>query len=144
VNGGRRIYLPAAIGCVGVAILLGWAAATRSPALRVPPRIALVVAGVLVAAAWRLVQLHRRPVSTGDGAAALMFAGMATFALWIAVGSGARACRVGLDRPPFAAAGGLACRIPFGIGGALVAVMAWYAARRWMRARRTGMDEATR
>jgi hypothetical protein len=119
-----------------VATLLAWAAATHAPALRVPPTIALVLAGVLIAATWRLVELHRRATSSGDGAAALIFAGTAIFALWVAIGSGGRACRVGMGGPPFAPASGLACRIPFGIGGVLAASMALYAARRWARTRR--------
>lgn len=132
------MYLLAAVGCLAVATLLAWAAATHAPALRVPPTIALILAGVLVAVAWRLVELHRRTTASGDGAAAVIFAGTATFALWVALGSGARACRVGVDRPPFVPAGGLACRIPFGIGGVLAAAMALYALNRWWRARRDG------
>jgi hypothetical protein len=141
VSGNRRVYLPAAIGCAAAAALLLWAAATHAPALRVPPTIALLLAGVMVAAAWRLLQLHRQLAGAGDGVAALMLAGTATFALWIAVGSGARSCRVSLDRSPYAAASGIACRIPFGVGGVLAAVMALYAVSRWMRARRAGTGE---
>ena len=141
MSGNRRAYLPAAIGCAAVALLLVWAAATRAPALRVPPTIALLLAGVMVAAAWRLLQLHRQLAGAGDGLAALMLAGTATFALWIAVGSGARNCRVALDRSPYTAASGLTCRIPFGVGGVLAAVMALYAVSRWMRARRVGTGE---
>lgn len=138
------MYLPAAIGSLAVAALLAWAAATHAPALRVPPTIALVLAGVLVAAAWRLVELHRRTADSGDGAAALIFAGTAIVALWIALGSGARACRVGVAGPAFAPASGLACRIPFGIGGVLAVLMALFALGRWWRSRRTGGGDADR
>jgi len=127
-----------------VAALLGWAATTRAPALRVPPAVSLLLSGVMLAAAWRLVQLHRRVAGSGDAAATLIFAGMAIFGLWVARGSGARACRVGLGRPPVALASGLACRIPFGVGGVLAAAMALYAAQRWLRARRRDTREATR
>jgi hypothetical protein len=134
--------MPAAIGCVAVAALLVWAAATRAPALRVPPIIALLLAGVMIAAAWRLLLLHRRIASSGDGAAALMLAGTAILGLWIALGSGARNCRVGLDRSPYAAASGLVCRIPFGVGGVIAAAMALYALHRWLRARRAESHSA--
>ena len=130
MKGSGRAYLPAAVGCLAV--------------LRVPPTIALILAGVLVAAAWRLVELHRRAAGSGDGAAAVIFAGTAIFALWIALGSGTRACRVGVDRPPSVPASGLACRIPFGIAGVLATATALYALSRWMRARRAGASDIGR
>jgi hypothetical protein len=138
------VYLPAAVGCLAVAALLTWAAATHAPALRVPPTIALILAGVLVAATCRLVELHRRAAGSGDGTAAVIFAGTAIFALWVALGSGTRACRVGVDRPPFVPASGLACRIPFGIAGVLATATAIYAVTRWMRARRAGAGDIDR
>jgi hypothetical protein len=48
------------------------------------------------------------------------------------------------DRQPVVAVDGVACRIPFGIGGVLAAVMALYAAQRWRRARRGDRGEVTR
>jgi hypothetical protein len=140
----RRVYLPAAVGCLAVAALLAWAAATHASALRVPPTIALILAGVLVAASWRLLEIHRRAAGSGDGTAAVIFAGTAIFALWVAVGSGARGCRVGVDRRALAPASGLACRIPFGIAGVLATATALYAVSRWMRTRRAGAGDIGR
>jgi hypothetical protein len=101
----------------------------------VPPAVAVLVAGVLVVAAWRLGRLYRRIGGAGDGPAALVLIGMAALALWIAAGTGPRSCGVGIGGRPLAVTAGLTCRIPFGAGGVLVAAAALYALRRWARTR---------
>ena len=97
----------------------------------------MLVAGVLAVAAWRLGQLYRGVGGAGDGPAALLLTGTAALALWIAVGPGPRSCGVGTGARPLAGATGLACRIPFGAGGLLVAFAALYAIQRWARTRRS-------
>jgi hypothetical protein len=140
-NASRLAHLLAAVGCIAGSVLLVWAAATGAPGLRVPAAVALIVAAVPAAAAWRLLQLWRGVASAGDGAAALVLAAMATFCLWVAVGPGARRCGVRVGGGPVAGPGGLACRVPFGVGGALVALAALYALRRWARAAGRGRGE---
>jgi hypothetical protein len=49
-----------------------------------------------------------------------------------------------VDRPRFAPASGLACRIPFGIAGVLATATALYAVSRRMRARRAGAGDIDR
>lgn len=122
--------------------LLAWAAATRAPGLRVPPAVAVLAAGVAALAAWRLGQLYRGRAGAGDGLATLLLTGMAALALWIAAGPGPRSCGVGGGGRPLAGASGLACRLPFGIGGLLLALTALYALRRWVRARRAATRRA--
>lgn len=123
----------AAIGCAAGSALLAWAALNGAPGLRVPAGVALGLAGVLAVAAWRLWQLYRGHAGAGDGAAALVLAGMAGFCLWVALGAGPRACGVGTGGRPLAQVGGLACRVPFGVGGVLVSLATLYAVRRWIR-----------
>lgn len=110
-----------------------WAAATRSAALRVPPAVAYVAAAVFVLAAARILRLRGPSPGPGDGTAALMLGAMAAVGAWIAAGPGARVCGVGTGGRPLAAATGLECRVPFGVGAVITALMAAYALRRWRR-----------
>jgi hypothetical protein len=102
----------------------------------VPPAIAYLLAGVLVLAAARLLQLRRPPPDAGDGIAALMLGAMAAVAAWIAAGPGARLCGLGAGGRPLVPGTSLACRVPFGVGAVVTALMAAYAIRRWLRSRR--------
>jgi hypothetical protein len=141
-NTNRRAQLAAALGCGAASVLLTWAAATGAPGLHVPPAIAVLVAGVLAVAGWRLGQLYRGAGGAGDGSAVLILAGMAALAFWIAAGSGSRSCGIGIGARALSGAAGLGCRIPFGVGGLIVAVAALYALRRWARTRRAARREA--
>ncbi len=136
-----RAKILGALSCAAVAALLLWAAVTDSQSLNVPPAIAYVAAWVFGAGAGRLLQLAHDPKSPGDAFAVLICAGMATIAFWIAVGSGARECTGGIAYGTAAQTTGAACRIPFGIGGLLVASFAVYAAFRWF-ARRSSRKAA--
>lgn len=141
-NTDRRAHLAAALGCGAASAFLTWAAATHAPGLHVPPAIAVLTAAVLAVAAWRLGQLYRGLGGAGDGPAVLLLSGMAALAFWIAVGSGPRSCGIGMGARPVAGAAGLTCRIPFGVGGLIVAVAALYAFRRWARTRRAARPGA--
>ena len=123
------------LSCAAVAALLLWAAITDSQSLNVPPAIAYAAAWVFGTGAVRLLQLAHDPKSAGDAFAALFCAGMAAIALWIAVGSGARACTGGIGYGTTAQATGAGCRIPFGIGGLFAASLSVYAAIRWFARR---------
>jgi hypothetical protein len=136
-----RAKILGSLSCAAVAALLLWAAITDSQSLNVPPAIAYVAAWVFGTGAVRLLQLARDPKSPGDAFAVLFCAGMAAIALWIAVGSGARACTGGTTFGTAVQASGAECRIPFGIGGLLAATFSVYAAFRWF-ARRSSSNAA--
>lgn len=133
------MFPAAALLCLGIGAFLLWVTATADPALRVPRPIAYLAASLFLVAAFRLLQLHFRPRSQGNGFAALIATGFAVIGGWIAVGSGTRVCGVGSGVAVPGTAEGLACRAPFGIGALLAAGIAFYAALRWVRAsRRSG------
>ena len=119
-----------------MAALLVWAAATRAPGLRVPAPVAHLAAGALALGALRALQRLADPGSVGDGLAALLLASLGALGLWIALAPGVGVCAVGPSLRATAPLSGLACRVPFGLGAVLAALMAGYAARRWSRARR--------
>lgn len=132
----RRALAGAAVALLALAALLAWAAATEAPALRVPAVVAYAVAWCLGLGALRALQLSLVPGSAGDGLAALLLAGLAGVGAWIALGPGTRACAVGPSLRATTPLTGLACRVPFGFGALLTALLAAYAAQRWWRARR--------
>ena len=138
-----RAKVVAALLCAGGATVLAWAASSNSPQLNVPPAIAYVAAAVLGLGALRLLQLVRRPTSSGDRFAALITGGMAAIGGWIAFGPGARACTTGSDGVVSTVAGS-SCRIPFGIGAVITLSISVYATRRWLRHRRLARREQHR
>ena len=123
----------AVLACAAAALLLVWAAVTGNGRLRVPPAVALVVAIAPAAAAWRLLRMRSPTAGSGDGAAALIFTSFAATGAWIALGSGARVCTSGGRLDPVVQTG-LSCRVPFGIGAVLAALLAAYAIARLRRA----------
>ena len=139
-----RAYVGGALFCGATSVLLTWAAMTRAPGLRVPPTVALFVAGVAGVAAWRLTLLARGAADSGDGAATLLFAGTTAICWWIAFGPGARRCVVGLGYRALEGAAGVACRGPFGIGALLAAAAALYALHRWRHRSSSAADRALR
>ncbi len=136
-----RVRILGAASCAAAAALLLWAAITGSQNLNVPPAIAYVAAWAFGIGAVRLLQLAHDPKSPGDGFAVLFNAGMAAIGLWIALGSGARACTGNITFGTAAQGTGLGCRIPFGVGGLIAAIFAAYAAFRWF-ARRSSRNAA--
>jgi hypothetical protein len=131
----RREYLAFALICAAAAVYMVWVAATRNSGLRVPPSIAYVVAFVFGLVAVRLLQLRDDPALAGDGFAFLFCAAMTTIGGWIAFGPGPRSCTGGVNDAVAITGSGLACRIPFGVGAAIMAGIAILAAVRVLRQR---------
>lgn len=132
-----------ALALLAVAALLIWSAATSSPGLNVPAPVAYLVAGALVLGALRAIQQITKPGSAGNGLATLLLTSMAAVGLWIAAAPGVRVCAGGPGPGTMKPLSGLACRVPFGLGAVLTALLAGYAARQWWRGRRAAGRRAT-
>jgi len=138
----RRTLALTALALLGLAALLTWAPASRGPGLRVPAPVAYLAAGALALGALRALERIAAPGGAGDGVATLLLASLAAVGFWIALAPGARVCHVGPALRATTPLEGLSCRIPFGIGAVLGALMAAYAARRWWQARGASWSSA--
>lgn len=125
-----------ALTLLGMAALLARAALTRSPGLNVPPWLALVLAGGVLAAALALLARAAGRERLNVGLVLPLLVAFAVTGAWIALFDDAPACTavVAGRRMP---AGSMECRIAFGGGSILTAGIAIIAARAWWAARRT-------
>jgi hypothetical protein len=124
--------LTVAVLFAAAGLVLGEQTWVASPRVHLPSGIAYVVAAALLTTAVMIGFQVFGFSRWNDLLAAVLFLGIAVETSWLAVGSGARPCRVGLWRPPESA-----CRAAWGVGALIWVVMAVWAMRRHLARRRS-------
>ena len=117
------------------AVLLVRAGIIRDPGLHVPPIIAYVCAAVFLLGALAVFQQIIGGPAKGAGVAVFILAGLTIMGAWVALSPASGECSVSINGGAGAAASGLACRVPFGIGALITAAMTVGAAVAWLRGR---------
>ena len=133
---------PSQMKLVGLAVLaigglLALEITLRPEALNAPRWVAYLAASVFALAGGSLIARGFKRASIAEGCVALLLCAFLLIGLWIALGPGARSCSGGLPGLAITATGA-SCRLAFGSGAIVVAVMLGLAVRGWLRRRAAG------
>lgn len=124
------------VGLAGLAIggLIALGVTLHPEGLNTPRWVAYLAASAFVFAGCSTFARAYQRAFLAEGCVSLLLTAMLLIGLWIAIAPGARQCVGGIAGLGFAASD-TSCRVAFGLGSIVVAVMLFLAVRGWLQRR---------